>query len=442
MSKIFVLDTNNQPVDPVHPGYARRLLSSGKAAVWKRYPFTIILKVAVQAPQVAPLSVKIDPGSKTTGIALVNDATGCVVFAAELTHRGQAIKKSLDSRRGIRRSRRQRKTRYRKPRFTNRGNKKRGWLPPSLESRIANVETWVKRLIRMSPITAISQELVKFDLQLMEHAEIAGVEYQQGTLEGFEVREYLLQKWERTCAYCHAKEVPLQIEHIQPRAKGGSNRVSNLCLACERCNTAKGTQDVRVFLADKLDLLAKLLAQAKAPLRDAAAVNETRWALNARLKALGLPVECGSGGLTKFNRTTRELPKTHWLDAANVGKSTPEHLQTKGIVPLLITATGHGSRQMCAMNDLGFPRTKPKQAKRVKGFQTGDMVRAVVTSGKKVGTYVGKVAVRATGSFTITTKQGKVEGIGHRFCTALHKSDGYSYAQTSGSSPRNRFTNR
>src|SRR6266567_4617296 len=102
MSKIFVLDTNNQPVDPVHPGYARRLLSSGKAAVWKRYPFTIILKVAVQAPQVAPLRVKIDPGSKTTGIALVNDATGCVVFAAELTHRGLAIKKSLDSRRGIR----------------------------------------------------------------------------------------------------------------------------------------------------------------------------------------------------------------------------------------------------------------------------------------------------------------------------------------------------
>jgi hypothetical protein len=130
------------------------------------------------------------------------------------------------------------------------------------------------------------------------------------------------------------------------------------------------------------------------------------------------------------------MPKMHWIDAACVGKSTPDVLRVKGVVPLLITATGHGSRQMCAMNDLGFPRTKPKQAKRVKGFQTGDMVRAVVTSGKKVGTYVGKVAVRATGSFNITTKQGKVEGISHRFCTALHKSDGYSYAygyaQTSG----------
>ncbi len=430
MSKVFLVDTNKKPLNPVHPARARLLLTQGKVAVWKRYPFTIILKVEVQEPTHAPLRIKIDPGSRTTGIALVNDATGEVVFAAELTHRGQAIKKSLDSRRGIRRSRRQRKTRYRKPRFNNRHNKKRGWLPPSLESRIANVETWVKRLMRLSPITAISQELVKFDLQLMENAEISGVEYQQGTLAGFEVREYLLQKWERTCAYCHAKEGPLQIEHIQPRAKGGSNRVSNLCLACERCNTAKGTQDIAVFLAHKPDVLAKLLAQAKAPLGDATAVNATRWVLNERLRALGLPVECGSGGLTKFNRTTRDLLKTHWLDAANVGKSTPDALLIKGVVPLLITATGHGRRQMCAMNDLGFPRTKPKQAKRVQGFQSGDMVRAVVTSGKKVGTYVGKVAVRATGSFNITTKQGKVQGIGHRFCTALHKSDGYSYAQT------------
>jgi 5-methylcytosine-specific restriction endonuclease McrA len=432
MSKVFLVDSKTNVLNPVHPARARLLLTQGKAAVWKRYPFTIILKVEVEEPTLEPLRIKIDPGSRTTGIALVNDATGEVVFAAELTHRGQAIKKSLDSRRGIRRSRRQRKTRYRKPRFNNRHNKKRGWLPPSLESRIANVETWGKRLMRLSPITAISQELVKFDLQLMENAEISGVEYQQGTLAGFEVREYLLQKWGRVCAYCGVKDTPLQMEHIEPRAKGGSNRVSNLCLACEGCNRAKGTQDIAVFLAHKPDVLAKLLAQAKSPLKDATAVNATRWALCHRLEALGLPVECGSGGMTKFNRSTRDLPKTHWLDAANVGKSTPNALLVKGVVPLLITATGHGSRQLCAMNAQGFPRTKPKQAKRVKGFQTGDMVRAVVTSGKKIGTYVGKVAVRATGSFNITTKQGKVQGIGHRFCTALHKSDGYSYAQTLG----------
>jgi hypothetical protein len=146
------------------------------------------------------------------------------------------------------------------------------------------------------------------------------------------------------------------------------------------------------------------------------------------LKVLGVPVECGSGGLTKFNRTTRGLSKTHWIDAANVGKSTPEVLNVKSVVPLLITATGHGSRQMCRMDKYGFPRTGPKQAKRVKGFQTGDLVRAVVTSGKKCGTYVGRVAVRATGSFNITTTSGTVQGIGHRSCTPIHRCDGYGYA--------------
>ena len=90
MSNVFVLDTNKQPLDPVHPGRARILLDSGKAAVFKRYPFTIILKAAITEPEVHPLRIKIDPGSQTTGIALLDDGAGAVVWAAELTHRGQA----------------------------------------------------------------------------------------------------------------------------------------------------------------------------------------------------------------------------------------------------------------------------------------------------------------------------------------------------------------
>lgn len=49
MSKVFVLDTNHQPLNPVHPGEARLLLKQGKAAIWRRFPFTVILKYAVQA---------------------------------------------------------------------------------------------------------------------------------------------------------------------------------------------------------------------------------------------------------------------------------------------------------------------------------------------------------------------------------------------------------
>ncbi len=433
MSNVFVLDTKKQPLNPVHPGRARLLLTQGKAAVFKRYPFTIILKTAIETPAIAPLRVKIDPGSQTTGFAMVNDASGEVVFAAELTHRGRAIKAALDDRRAVRRSRRNRHTRYRQARFLNR-RKRKGWLPPSLESRIANIVTWVQRLRRLAPLTAISQELVAFDMQQMDHPEINGVEYQQGELAGYEVREYLLEKWQRTCAYCGAKDVPLQIEHIHPKARGGTNRVSNLCVACERCNRAKGTQEVGVFLAHKPEVLKRVLAQAKAPLKDAAAVNATRWALFTRLKALGLPVEGGAGGRTKFNRVARHLEKTHWLDAACVGKSTPCQITTTGVVPLLITATGHGKRQTCNVNAFGFPCSKPKGAKKVKGYQTGDMVRAVVTRGKKAGTYVGRVLVRASGSFDIRTKRGRVQGISHRFCTLLYRCDGYRYQQGAGTS--------
>jgi hypothetical protein len=156
-------------------------------------------------------------------------------------------------------------------------------------------------------------------------------------------------------------------------------------------------------------------------------VNTTRWLLYKRLKALGVPVECGTGGRTKYNRVTRGLEKAHWLDAACVGASTPEHLRITGVVPYLITANGHGSRQMCLMDKHGFPRTGPKQAKQVKGFQTGDIVRALVTEGKMVGVYVGRVAIRASGSFNITTSKGTVQGIRHRYCTILHHCDGYSY---------------
>jgi hypothetical protein len=266
-------------------------------------------------------------------------------------------------------------------------------------------------------------------MQVMDNPEISGTEYQQGTLAGYEAREYLLEKWERVCAYCGKQDVPLQIEHIHPKANGGTNRISNLCLACEKCNLAKGTKDIKDFLKKKPELLSKILAQAKAPLKDAAAVNATRWELFRRLEGLGLPIECGSGGLTKYNRTTRELPKTHWLDAACVGKSTPDVLKTKGVVPLAITAYGHGCRQMCLMDKYGFPRSSAKEKKFKHGFKTGDIVKAVVPKHlKNAGTHVGRMSAKASGSFNIATKSGPVNAVGKNYCRKLHRSDGYGYA--------------
>nr|MDJ0800294.1 HNH endonuclease [Calothrix sp. MO_167.B12] len=152
-----------------------------------------------------------------------------------------------------------------------------------------------------------------------------------------------------------------------------------------------------------------------------------RFALLEIFKATGLPVETGSGGLTKFNRNQQNLEKQHWIDAACVGKSTPI-LNIKGVKPLLITANGHGTRQSCRTNRYGFPSRYVPRFKFVKGFQTGDIIKAIVTSGKKVGEYIGRVAVRTTGSFNILTKNGLVQGISHKYCTPIHKKDGYSYA--------------
>ena len=421
MQYVFVIDRNERPLMPCHPARARELLKQGKAAVHRRQPFTIILKER-EGGDTQPVELKVDPGSKQTGIAVVIEGKRGkrVVWAAALIHRGQTIRDGLEKRRAIRRSRRARHTRYRQPRFLNR-RRKAGWLPPSLNSRLDNVLVWTNRIGERCPVTTIAQELVKFDMQLLRNPEISGIEYQQGELQGYEVREWLLEKWQRTCAYCGKSNCPLEVEHIVPRSRGGSNGVGNLTLACHDCNQAKGTQTAAEFGHPNLH------AQARTPLKDATAVNATRWALYERLAAIGLPLQTGSGGRTKFNRIQQGYPKEHWIDAACVGTSGQRVYVDLKHRPLWIEATGRGSRQMCRMDRFGFPRTGAKAAKRVHGFQTGDLIKAVVTQGKKRGTYVGRVAIRSSGSFNVTTEQGTVQGIGHRSCHLIQHTDGYAY---------------
>lgn len=436
---VCVLDKRGKPLMPCTEKRARLLLERGRARVHRVVPFVIRLTDRTQDDcTLQPLRLKIDPGSKATGLALVQDtesmceSTGevsrhaSVLNLFELQHRGMAIKLALESRRAMRRRRRTANLRHRAPRFLNR-TKPKGWLAPSLQHRVDTTIAWVKRIQRWTPLTALSCEWVRFDMQKMQNPEISGTEYQQGTLFGYEAREYLLEKWGRKCAYCNDTDVPLEIEHIQPKSKGGSNRVSNLAISCRDCNQKKGSQSVERFLAKKPDVLKRVLAQAKSPLRDAAAVNATRYALIRALKRTGLALELATGGQTKFNRRRLNIDKTHALDAACVGSVeavTGYHRPT-----LAIRCTGRGSYQRTRLNKYGFPRGYLMRQKQVQGFQTGDRVKAVVPKGKKAGVHVGRVAVRKYGSFNIQTLAGAVQGISYKYCQLLQRADGYGYQQ-------------
>lgn len=430
MNSVLVISSAKKPLMPCRPARARKLLTANRAAVYRLHPFTIILKDRADG-KTQDVEVKVDPGSKTTGIVLVGhfERQGAVVlFGANLNHRGQAIKNNIESRGLLRRSRRGRKTRYRQARFLNR-TRPAGWLPPSVESRVVNTESILRKLVNSCSITSASIELVKFDLQKMQNPEISGTAYQQGELAGYEVREYLLEKWHRTCAYCGKKDVPLQVEHIQSKAAGGSNRVSNLTLACQPCNQRKGSQPVAEFLKGQPEVLKRIQAQAKAPLKDAAAVNASRWALVNRLKQW-LPVSMGSGGRTKFNRTQQGYPKDHWIDAACVGVSGEQVTIRDGMKPLIITAQGRGKHQVVRTDKYGFPLGKAGRVKRIHGFSTGDIVKLVMAKGKYAGTYLARLAgIRATGTLDIKIAAGTV-GASWKHFTLIQRNDGFDYATT------------
>jgi 5-methylcytosine-specific restriction endonuclease McrA len=437
MQRVLVISNTKQPLMPCSSARARMLLKQGKAKVYRTYPFTIML-IEREDGVLQKQELKIDPGSKITGIGLVLDGKHGkkAVWVAHIKHRAANIVEALIARRTLRSSRRSRKTRYREPRFDNR-TRVSGWLPPSLLSRVDNILNWFKRLLKYVPINKIAIETVRFDLQKLQNPEIEGVQYQQGTLFGYEVREYLLEKWQRKCAYCHAKNLAFEIDHIQPKSLGGSNRVTNLTLACHACNVKKGNLDIRKFLSHDQKRLTAILSYQNQSLKDAAAVNASRYAIGNRLKHFSnLAVISCSGGQTKFNRINQGYHKDHFIDAICLGESGQCVYIPALLKPLTIEACGRGSRQMCRVDRYGFPRTKAKSQKKIFAFKTGDIVNSKVISGKKIGNYFGRLAVRASGFFNIKTLGGMIQGISYKFCRLVHHADGYNYSFGGGvSSP-------
>lgn len=424
----FVLDRRGRALQPCHPARARKLLAARRAVVHRHTPFVIRLRDrTVAGSTVTGVQLGIDPGSKHTGIAVFHaqDEARHGLFAVQLDHRGARIRDRMTARANYRRRRRSANLRYRAPRFLNR-HRPSGWLPPSLRHRVDTTMSWVNRLRRWAPVTAIHVERAVFDTHALSAGRsLNGVEYQHGTLHGFEIREYLLAKWKRCCAYCGARGVPLNVDHIRPRARGGTDRVSNLALACIPCNQDKSSLPVELFLAGKPDRLAKILAQAKAPLRDAAVMNATRRSLWRALTPTGLTVHVASGGRTRWNRSRSGAPKSHTLDALHVGalaKVTGWPDRT-----LVAVCAERGVYQRTTPDQYGFPRLSRPRVKRMFGLQTGDLVRASVPSGKRQGVHTGRVLVRGSGRFDIITGHGRAAGINHRHVRLLQRADGYAY---------------
>jgi 5-methylcytosine-specific restriction endonuclease McrA len=419
---VFVLDRLKKPLMPTTPRRARLLLARKRAVVHRLQPFTIRLKDRrVQESVLQPVVLKIDPGSRTTGLALARveeTEAGEVhhgLHLAELTHRGEEIRDRLRKRAGYRRRRRSANLRYRPARFLNR-RRPPGWLPPSLRSRIGNVLSWATRYQRWVPLVRIDVERVKFDTTCLQNPEVSGIEYQRGERAGWEIRSYLLEKFGRTCAYCGCGETAFEVDHIRPRSRGGTSRVSNLALSCHACNAAKADQTAAEFGHPAVE------AQAKRPLKDAAAMNASRYALCDALRALGLPITTWSGGRTRWNRDRFHIEKAHCLDALCVGQLAGVGAGT--LKTLAIKATGRGRYCRTNVDDSGFPVGYLMRTKQIMGIKTGDRVRAVVPEGFAAhGIHTGRIAVRANRQF----RMGKVQGIPARFCRVLQAADGFDY---------------
>ena len=302
---IYVLNMRGQPFMPTTQHKGKKLLQEGKAQVVRRCPFTIQLNYATGETR-QPIKLGVDIGYTNIGFSAKTDKLE--VISGTLTLR-QDVSNKLEKKRMHRRNRRGRLG-YRPPRFNNRARPE-GWLAPSIQHKQDSHIRLVEKLETLLPIPFKKVEVANFDAHKMQNPEITGVAYQHGTLQGYEVKEYLLDKWGRKCAYCGKKNAPLEVEHIIPKSRGGTDRVSNLTLACKKCNLKKGDQTAEEFGYPHIQ------QQAKQPLKVTAFLNNIRWRIVEQLEA-----EHTYGYVTKYQRNKLGLEKSHINDAFVIAGGT------------------------------------------------------------------------------------------------------------------------
>ena len=281
---------------------ARILLKADKAKIVQYEPFTIQLKYPT-GEAMQPITIGVDQGMKHVGIAIVSNDKVLAKGEVELR---QDVKSLIDTRRIYRRSRRNRKTRYRKVRFQNR-KKKEHWLPPSIEAKIRANFWWVDKFMEVLPKPKLRIEVGKFDPAKMINPEIEGKEYQHGTMYGYDedVKAYVLERDGYECQVCHKKNVPLVVHHLVYRSKGGTNRPDNLITVCKDCHTAENHEQGGILW--RWMIQHKKVKQYKAP---------TFMSILRKVTFAEYPeAEITYGSITKPKRKELNLPKTHYNDA-------------------------------------------------------------------------------------------------------------------------------
>ncbi len=300
---VYVINKNGQPLMPTERhGKVRRLLKTGKAKVIKRCPFTIQLLYAT-TDFVQKISLGIDSGSKHIGVSATTKDK--VLYEADIELRNDIVK-LLSARREARRTRRNRKTRYRQARFNNR-SKPDGWLAPSVQHKVDTHLTVVRKVYEILPVAKIIVEVASFDIQKIKNPYIMGEEYQQGEqLDFWNVREYVLFRDNHVCQCCKGKSKDniLNVHHIESRQIGG-DAPNNLIVLCETCHSGyhKGTVKLPKTIKRGMSF------------RDAAFMGIMRWAFYNRLKEIYPNVSLTYGYLTKKVRIENGLPKEHFIDA-------------------------------------------------------------------------------------------------------------------------------
>ena len=300
---VYVISQNGQPLMPTeNHAKVRILLKNKKAKVIKRCPFTIQLAYD-STNYTQDITLGVDSGSKHIGLSATTRSK--VLFESDVELRNDIVD-LLSSRRELRRSRRNRKTRYRKPRFNNRKRGK-GWLAPSIKQKINSHITMIAKVHKILPISNIIVEVASFDIQKIKKPTISGADYQHGEQLGFwNVREYVLFRDGHKCQCCRgkSKDKILNVHHIESRKTGG-NAPNNLITLCETCHTGyhKGTVKLPKAIHRGMSF------------KDATFMGIMRWALYEKLKTIYSDVKLTYGYITKNIRIKNGLPKDHYIDA-------------------------------------------------------------------------------------------------------------------------------